>query len=108
VNDYGVCPTCDSESDITRLNATISSLRTENERLKAVSDGWETVVARLSVENERLRKIEAAAKEVSWQPVRSLIDGCSLPMDMQPSRERWLREMDRLCAALLSSSEVTE
>lgn len=34
--------------------------------------------------------------EVEWGSIRSLVNGTSLPMDMQPARQRWLAHLDRM------------
>lgn len=73
------------------------------------SELWRTqyaldqALARLA-QLERYREALQRARKLDWEGMRRLIDGMSLPMDMQPRRERLLREMEAVRQALQEQS----
>lgn len=54
------------------------------------------------------RGVVEAAGDIDIGAVQSLVNGMSLPMEMQPARERWLRQIAKLRAALTAYRKAVQ
>ena len=66
------------------------------EQLEFADEHLPSLLSELKAAREALR----LAKQIDWRTVYRMIDGQSLPMDMQPMRERLLRDLDRFSDAV--------
>ena len=64
-------------------------------------------VAALLAEVRRLLPLTTALEPNELAAIRHLVNGTSLPMEMQPARERWVRKLDVL-ATLLDAALTPE
>ncbi len=101
IQRYGEHVTDAERAKVAELEETLARTHQENgDAIIAICD--EALIRDRKAAEARSAALVELIVSVDWKGLRSLLDGTSLPMDMQPFRERLLRQIDALARAALA------